>query len=367
MKNIKLKLILIFSILSVLIALFPIPALANSVNLDIEIQPKKTHKGEEITISLIFASNSDAIGTLTADLAYDKDLLEYKSGGSNTAQLSDGIGRISNSSSYNTKNISYSFTFLAKKVGTASFTISNTEITSLDTGKLLGNPSKTISISINEEKKEEAEDPSIEIPDPKDDPIEVELDGKLFYIVREFPETLLPEGFETTTITIHGEDIIGAKNPLTQMTLLYVYNEDFQLEWYVCDSYSYDLLYPYISIVAGQQFSLIPLDIQPVGFQQEIIEINGNSISVLKSDEFKSFSLVQAINSKGEKGYYFYDEQESTMQKVLLKNNTIELSNSKQDNKGVLWTIIILACACIILLILVIILFSSIKKSRSHT
>ncbi|MFY9432499.1 MAG: hypothetical protein WAP24_05390, partial [Thermacetogeniaceae bacterium] len=171
--------------------------------MSVDIHPREIHEGEVFTINLTFTS-SNPIGTINALIAYDDALIEYQSGGSNTVQISGGTGMITATGSPSTKEMIYSLRFMAKKSGTASFAITESEVIALDTGTLLGTPQKTISITI--------------LPDGNEDidkTIKVYINGKVFYVFKQLTDVKLPEGFETTVVTLQGQEIEGAKNLLT--------------------------------------------------------------------------------------------------------------------------------------------------------
>lgn len=350
MNSTKLKSIILFLSFCLIFGLFPGKSLAETAQLSVDIHPKEIHQGEVFTINLTFTSSSNPIGTINALIVYDDDLIEYQSGGSNTVQISGGSGMITDTGSPSTKEMIYSLNFIAKKSGTASFAVTESEVIALDTGTLLGNPEKSISISIQPESHEEV-----------DKTITVYINGKVFYVFKQLTDIKLPEGFETTVVTLQGEEITGAKNPSTGLILLYAADENLQEGWYIYDP-STEMLYPYITVNVDQVYILIPLDINPEGYQPAEIEINGILIPVLKPDDFKGYYLVKASNEQGDTGYYFYDEREGTIQRVWLEE-------AESENREVIFTITALAVICIILLLLIILLaysFRPRRKRRKH-
>jgi len=349
MNSTKLKLIILYFCFCLISGLFPGKASAETAQLSVDIHPREIHEGEVFTINLTFTS-SNPIGTINALIAYDDALIEYQSGGSNTVQISGGTGMITATGSPSTKEMIYSLRFMAKKSGTASFAITESEVIALDTGTLLGTPQKTISITI--------------LPDGNEDidkTIKVYINGKVFYVFKQLTDVKLPEGFETTVVTLQGQEIEGAKNLLTGLILLYAADENLQEGWYIYDP-STDMLYPYITINVDQVYTLLPIDINTEGYHPTNIKINGISIPVLKPDHFRGYYLVKASNEQGDTGYYFYDERENTLQRVWLEE-------AQTENREVIFTITALAVICIILLLLITLLaysFRPRRKRRKH-
>ncbi len=347
MNRIKLKSIILFLSFCLFIGLFPGNALAETAQVSVDIHPQEIHQGEVFTINLTFTSSSNPIGTINALIAYDDGLIEFQSGGSNTVQISGGTGMITDTGSLSTKEMIYSLKFIAKKTGTASFAVTESEVIALDTGTLLGNPEKSISITIRPDGHEDV-----------DKTIKVYINGKVFYVFKQPTDVKLPEGFETAAVTLQGEEITGAKNPSTGLMLLYVADENLQEGWYIYEP-STDMLYPYITINVDQVFTLIPIDINTGGYHPTNIEINGILIPVLKPDDFRGFYLVKASNEQGDTGYYFYDEREDTIQRVWLEE-------AQSENREVILTITALAVICLILLLLITLLAYSFRPKRKR-
>jgi hypothetical protein len=369
MKNIKFKTIIIYSILSLLIlSIFPGIAKAETADLQIIMKPEVIKQGETFEIQVTFSSKSEGISSLDASLSYDADLMEYTSGGSNTVQLNNGKGLIIDNGSSSTKSMSYSFQFLAKKEGKAKFSVEQSELFGHDTGKPLGNPKSSISLTIHsspvQEEQDETNDPNEGLPNTEEDPIEVEQDGQLIYILRDYPESELPKDFEPYSHTFKGEEILGAKNPNTEMILLYGTDQSFNHSFYIYEQN--ENLFPYVTLnISGtQEYTFLPMDINPEGYQPEEIVINGNTVIVSKPEDFKGIYLVKALNSDNETGYYFYDESQGTIQRVEIHNNVVE---TQDEQSSFHWSIILLAGIALILLVLVIIFSSSYIRRRNKS
>ncbi len=354
MNSTRLKPIVLFLCFCLILGLFPGKALAQTAQLSVDIHPREIHEGEVFTINLTFTSSNNPIGTINALITYDDDLIEYQSGGSNTVQISGGTGMITDTGSPSTKEMIYSLKFMAKKSGTASFAITESEVIALDTGTLLGNPKKSISISIQPDGHEDVDDSQEGV----DKTIKVYINGKVYYVFKQLTDVKLPEGFETAAVTLQGEEITGAINPSTGLILLYAADENLQDGWYIYDP-STEILYPYVTINVGQIYTLLPIDIKPKRYHPTNIEINGMLLPVSKPDDFRGYYLVKASNEQGNTGYYFYDERENTLQRVWLEE-------AEGENREVIFTITTLAVICIILLLLITLLAYSFRPKRKR-
>jgi|GEM_PF-2062207 len=129
--------------------LLPATALAQDVQLNVDVNPEVAREGEILTIIIEFESEQN-IGTIHSDLSYDEELLEYQSGGGNVAQLRAGEGSISDSLSGEAKSRRYEFAFLAKKSGETQFSVDFSEVISFELGSFLGGPEKDLNITIEE-------------------------------------------------------------------------------------------------------------------------------------------------------------------------------------------------------------------------
>lgn len=365
MKQLTYKTTILLFILCMLFVYYPGIIYANNAELIITASPKVVHQGDILTINVTFSSK-EAIGPLTAGLAYNNTLLDYKSGGGNSVQLSNGTGGISDNGSQNTKKLSYTFNFLAKKTGKASFQITDSEVVSYNSGVLLGNPTDTISINIGKPEEEKTEIPS-DLPE-NNEPIELSINGKTMYLSKVLPEIKLPQDFELSTLTYEGRAVEGAINTSTGMLLLYVMNSSDKGSWYIYDSTG--LLYPYITIQVNEAYTWLPMDIEPVGYQPTVIQVEGQETTVLKPNRnFQGFYLVKAINEQDIASYYFYDEVEGTMQRIRLNTSTVQntadnLENTKDSNELLRFTADIIG-VCFILIIINILIYVHYKTKKN--
>ena len=214
--------------------------------------------------------------------------------------------------SADTKVLSYSLRFRAIGTGQASFTVTDTEINDYNTGENLGNlyKSKTIPISDN------TATPVVPTPTPSSgEPIPVSINGKTLYVLRDLQDAALPEGYDCVSISYHGADIHAAYHP-SGLLLLLVMDANGNEEFYIFDD-DLDVLYPYVTIAAGGDHTILPLgDVNATGYAPASVTIGNQTVSALAAESNAGLYLVYAMNSQGTSGYYFYDATEDTMQRA---------------------------------------------------
>ncbi|MCD8118452.1 MAG: cadherin-like beta sandwich domain-containing protein [Lachnospiraceae bacterium] len=220
--------------------------------------------------------------------------------------------------------VSISDASLALKTGTNTVTVKVTA-ESGDT--------KTYKVTITREEAETTtEEPTTEAPTEEEtteeetteatEPITVTINGEERILLREFDETLLPEGFEMSEITWEGETIRSGHGIYKSLTLvcttdingenpkLYILQEDgtfLILRNYQTNAVLYTLL------DAPEQ------DV-PEGFSKTTLMMatdyaEDDEITVWQSVALPEYYLVYAMNWDGETGYYLYDSLEGTFQR----------------------------------------------------
>lgn len=357
MKRVGLKVFVICIVFSIFFGLLPV-ANAKSVDLQTEISPETVYTGNIFTVTVTFTSNDEAIGTLQASLKYDAGRMEYISGGGNAVELSNGTGGILDYGSETENTISYSLRFRALKTGKANFSVTNSDVTGFKSGANLGNPTLKSTISINK------------IPDGSNevkDPLEITLDGKKLYIMPNLSSLDIPQGFEIEELLFNDTKIEAVLQPTSGLVLLYIMDETSVGNFYIYDSAT-NSFYPYISVMIDVSYIILPPKSVPKGYSLSTAVINGSTVPACVVDlEGKGFILLYAINPSGDKGYYFYDTAEGTMQRVLLSTDTdgsSQASLSSDVVQNVTDSIFIMAAICALLAGLTIWLASSIKNKN---
>lgn len=177
------------------------------------------------------------------------------------------------------------------------------------------------------------------------DPIEVELKGKKYTIIRKEGVLEVPENYEKFSVKMGDDDVLCYKNIVTKNILIGLKDEDGNSKYY-----SYDIDSKKYTIYNGKKIGGINLNILsmpsdeiPNGYSKVSFECNGEkldgyqyidkNVTYAADDNIKGndFYLLYAVNElSGEKGLYVYDKLEGTVQRF--NSNLFMTYQQKIDN-----------------------------------
>ncbi len=186
--------------------------------------------------------------------------------------------------------------------------------------------------------------------DVKDlNPINANVDGQTYTVVKKEDLLTAPVGFSSTTIKIAEIDVPAFKSELANLTLVGLKNESGDIGLYIYDETA-NTYSPYREL-KGNGITLLAesTDEIPDGFAKKEISINGVNYSGFQSTKDDSFYLLYAMNIEtGKKDFYIYDAETNGFIKYNSKVYEELLKNNKEL---VLFLITAAACAGIMLLI----------------
>jgi len=270
--------------------------------------PSSAARGEYIEVTVSADAGSDGIGTFQSKLSYDTALLEYVSGGGNSAQISGGSGAIAYTGNADERAVSFVLRFRTKGTGTAKINISY-YLSGFNSGKTLVDSRKTLSVNIA--------DAPVESPLPSEDVLDAMYFtvGDVIYKIMEYP----PE--HTAGLIISS----GVYNSVTVPTAYFAGNTEkayFFAENAAYPDTSQTLLY---DIQTGTFAAYIPVSFygtylvteweRPIpGYPEEAASPLSETMNHSAGEDF---ILVRAISPSGTEGYYFYDTREGTFQRAI--------------------------------------------------
>jgi len=176
-------------------------------------------------------------------------------------------------------------------------------------------------------------------------PIEVEVDGNKYTIIRKTGILEVPENYEKSSIKIGDDDVLCYENIATSNILIGLKDKDGNNKFYSYDEESnkYTLYNGYkiggVSLnIIDMPSSEIPSGYSKVSFEYDENKIDGyqyidNNVTYAADDTVKGndFYLIYAINElSGDKGLYVYDKLEGTVQRF--NNNLIMAYQNKADS-----------------------------------
>lgn len=180
-------------------------------------------------------------------------------------------------------------------------------------------------------------------------PIEVEINGEKYTVVKEAKNLKKPELFDETTVKINNFDIPAFYNEPVNYTLVGLKNSEGIITLYIYDNGKYQMYHEYTSDKLTVVFLTMDKNIK--FFNKTKLTINEEEVIVYK---YKSFNIVYGVNLvNGEKHYYNYDAIDNTLQKIDL-DQIIDDYNQIKDHQYIIYAL----GSAIVILILIIILLS---------
>ena len=189
-------------------------------------------------------------------------------------------------------------------------------------------------------------------------PIEVDMDGQKYTVVRKKSLITLPENYTETTVKINEEEVPAYYSEITKYTLVALKNNEGKQDFYIYDNGNYK---PY-KVLTFNQVKLCLLDIPNVPdlYEKGIFVYNDENINAYKISPNSSYSLIYGMNiESGLKNYYIYDSNENTIQIY----NTEEISKLNEKIEYMIYVIIgLLGFSFILLIVTLVTVFKKNSK-----
>lgn len=177
------------------------------------------------------------------------------------------------------------------------------------------------------------------------DPIEVEVEGDKYTIIRKDGIIDKPENYEVSSVKIGKDDVLCYKNIVTNNILVGLKDKDGNNKLY-----SYDIEKNKYTVYNGYKIgginlniltmpsSIIPSGYMKTSFKYNDVSIEGyqyvnNNVTYAADDSVSGndFYLIYAVNElSGDKGIYVFDKLEGTVQRY--NNNLVLVYQEKADN-----------------------------------
>lgn len=186
------------------------------------------------------------------------------------------------------------------------------------------------------------------------DPINVEIDGKKYTVVKVAKNLIKPELFEETTIKIGEYEIPAFINETSKYTLVGLKDDKGTIELFIYSDGKYEKYNDYNS----NSITLVFLkpDKIPLNFKKTTMLINEQDTTIYYNN---SEILVYGINIvTGEKNFYSYDKTEKTLQLFDIESYEKEIQE-QQNNKYLVYG---LSIGILLMLLLVMLLSSKCSK-----
>lgn len=190
-------------------------------------------------------------------------------------------------------------------------------------------------------------------------PIETEIDGVKYTVVKKVELLSEPVGHTLTTVNIKDIDVPAFTSELTKLTVVGLKDENGNIALFTYDEGTGE--YKKYNEVKNASMTLLPRKIENDldGFEKTKLKINDVEYEVFKNLVDEDFYVIYAMNvATGDEGYYIYNYEEGTFTSFSPK--LLEgLNNENKEYK--MFTLAFAGTSVVLLLLLIIV---SVKKSK---
>lgn len=204
----------------------------------------------------------------------------------------------------------------------------------------------------------------------------IKVEGVDYKIAASFDESALPEGFETSTASYQGNEIMAGKGIEKGLTLIYLVDGEENGSFFIYEETASTAI-PFVSLhVSEKSIIILPPEADaevPRGLMvDDEIEVNQKMVTgyVPTSSADADYCVLYGMNWKGEKGLYRLDRTEMTIQRyfdILRHPAYLEVANKFNDLlKDYNRTIIIMIGLIVISVVLLIMVICLLLKRRAR-
>ncbi len=189
-------------------------------------------------------------------------------------------------------------------------------------------------------------------------PIEVDVDGKKYTVVKLAKDLEKPELFDDTIIKINDIDIPAFTNEVSKYTLVGLKDESGKISLFVYK----DGKYTKFNEFKSDSLSIIFMDMKkvPKGFIKTSTKINEQSVVAYKLKGDRKLLLYGINLATGKENYYTYDSKEKTLQ-IFDKDKYEESLKEDETNKYMIYG---LSGGILLLFILLVLVSSKNRKLK---
>ncbi len=197
------------------------------------------------------------------------------------------------------------------------------------------------------------------------DPINVDINGNRYTIVRQAEFVKCPSIFIEKEVLINDEAVPGCYNEITDTNLIALKDEEGTINTYIYEDEKY-ILYKELTfgrIILLQKDFNFTKSSMPKGYRERELKIGDTSTIVYQNINNKNYSLIYGLNIQtGEENLYLHDASENTLQRYFYE----EIEEVQEKANKYLLYIVIIGCISFIFLILCIFMFIKLNKIKKR-
>lgn len=271
--------------------------------------------GETVEVTGVVQKTAGNFGKIEITMKYDTDMLKFKSGDGITESQAGEITYKGDATHDVGARKEFKFSFTALKEGTTKIEITSATIKNVS-GTVLDYTKGSSTVTIAEGTGVPPTTTTATATDAT-----VEVNGVPYQIGKEFPDDVIPDGYERTTLEYDLEQYNVVYSEDFGLYLAYLTNEE-----NVSDFFMYveaDATFaPYEEIEVNDSLTLALLSdvsdvVLPEDYKATTVLLNEHEFPAWQTENADGFCILYAINSNGEKSLYQLDNTEGTYQRFV--------------------------------------------------
>ena len=292
-----------------------------------------TAVGDEVEVKCVVRSTSSSLGNMEVKLSYDTASLKFESG--------DGVkengGALTYTGTGGSTETSFTMKFQALKEGSTKVELSGATIASdVGTTLTLDQGNSTVKIAAGDPSKIKSDSKSSKAGNAADKTVKV--NGKSYTLTDEFSDNDIPTGYSRVTVSLDGEDRQMVKNEDSGITLGYLMDSDKKGDFFMYNEEDATFS-PYEEVSISDSTSIVVLSDTskvklPSNYQEAKLTLNDKEFPVWQNSDSTDYYVLYAMNNKGETGYYQYDSQENTYQRMDDPSETSKTDTSSKTTSS---------------------------------
>lgn len=195
-------------------------------------------------------------------------------------------------------------------------------------------------------------------------PIEAEVSGKKYRVVRKRSELTAPANYTETTVMMGEEEVPSYHSEITNYTLVGLKDEEGNIGYFIYNVE--DNSYTEYQEFAFQRIVLYPMETKeiPERYHASIVVINDKEVTAYKLKESSNYALIYGMNVEtGKTNLYLYNSEENTLQ--IYYDEEIKLMEEEKKLYQLIG--LCLGGGCLLLLLILIIVICKKRKKKDST
>ncbi len=195
-------------------------------------------------------------------------------------------------------------------------------------------------------------------------PIEAEVNGKKYRVVRKRSELTAPVNYAETTVMMGEEEVPSYHSEITNYTLVGLKDEEGNIGYFIYNAEENS--YTEYQEFSFQRIVLYPMELKeiPARYHASIIVINDKEMTAYKLKESSKYALIYGMNVEtGKTNLYLYNSEENTLQ--IYYDEEIKLIEEEKELYQLIG--LCLGGGCLFLLLILIIVLCKKRKKKDTT